>query len=53
MREAQREKVVERKAQDRDGARTVDLSYALTVGGAARFSVCFCSIFTIQSEPSH
>lgn len=33
---------VEGKAQDEDGAQTVDLGYVLAVGGAPLRSLCFC-----------
>lgn len=34
----------------RNGAAAVDLGYVLTIGWAPLYFVCFCSIFTMQSE---
>lgn len=53
-REAQTEKEMERKppaeGRRRHGAVTVDLGCVLSIGWALLISVCFCSIFTEQSD---
>lgn len=59
--EVQKGKEIERKKEreklrvegEWDRAGTLDLGYELAVGRALLCSVCFCSIFTVQSDFGH